>query len=299
MQRARLFRLLENLDPGLREVFFALLEEIDQQRAGMLSREDLREVKAELQRLSETQEKTWEAIRELAEAQKRTEERVNELAEAQKRTEEELREFRKRTEEEFKRVWKAIEELAEAQKRTEEEIRKLVERQNRLEERVNHLDKVVKDLIEAQKRTEEELRKLTREHRKTREMLGALQHSVGYMLEDRAYTHLPRLLEEEFGIRLIEPLRRRYIEVAPRRYEEVNLIGKGLKEGREVWILGECKSQLRKRDVDSFLARVKRLESFFPGEKFLLLVTYQTPPPVEDYVKEKGLVLYYSYRFPL
>ena len=119
------------------------------------------------------------------------------------------------------------------------------------------------------------------------------------MLEDRAYTHLPRLLKEDFKVEVLEPLRRRFIEIAPNRYEELNIIGKGRKNGKEIWILGECKTQLKKRNVDTFLSRVKRLEKHLPGEKLLLLVTYQTSPQVERYVEEKGLKLYYSYQFPI
>ncbi len=74
----------------------------------------------------------------------------------------------------------------------------------------NELKAIVKELAEAQKRTEEELRKLIGEHRKTREMLGTLQHTVGYVLEDRAFSGLPPLLKKDFGIEVIEPLRRDY-----------------------------------------------------------------------------------------
>ncbi|MCX7793555.1 MAG: hypothetical protein N2257_03995 [Thermodesulfovibrionales bacterium] len=64
----------------------------------------------------------------------------------------------------------------------------------------NDLKNIVAELAEAQKRTEEEIRELVAEHRKTREHLGGLQHTVGYVLEDRAYVGLPALLEKEMGI---------------------------------------------------------------------------------------------------
>ena len=271
---AQFFRILQGLDPSLREALLALLEEIERQREIAASREDIQELKEALKDLSKAQEKAWQAIRELTEAQRRTEERVGKLEEGQARLE------------------KALAELAEAQRRTEERVGKLEEGQARLE-------KALAELAEAQRRTEEELRKLTADHRKTREILGGLQHTVGYLLEDRAYAHLPRLLKEDFKVEVLEPLRRRFIEIAPNRYEELNIIGKGRKNGKEIWILGECKSQLKKRDVDTFLSRIKRLEKYLPGEKLLLLVTYQTSPQVERYVEEKGLKLYYSYQFPM
>jgi DNA repair exonuclease SbcCD ATPase subunit len=227
-----------------------------------------------LNELAEAQKRTEERLNELAEAQKRTEERLNELAEAQKRTEERLN------------------ELAEAQKRTEERLNELAEAQKRTEERLN-------ELAEAQKRTEEELRELIGEHRKTREQLGNLSHTVGYVLEDRAYRGLPELLKRDFGIELIEPLRRDYIEIGRDQYEEVNIIGRARKDGKEIWIIGECKSQLKKVDIDEFLKSIKRIEDFLKGEKLLIAVTYQTSPKVRRYVEEKGIKLYFSYEMPL
>jgi DNA repair exonuclease SbcCD ATPase subunit len=241
------------------------------------------QVKAE-ERFAKVEERLTrleKVVEELAEAQKRTEERLNELAEAQKRTEErlnELAEAQKRTEERLTRLEKVVEELAEAQKRTEERLN---------------------ELAEAQKRTEEELRELIGEHRKTREQLGNLSHTVGYVLEDRAYRGLPELLKRDFGIELIEPLKRDYIEIGRDQYEEVNIIGKARKDGKEIWIIGECKSQLKKVDIDEFLKSIKRIEDFLKGEKLLIAVTYQTSPKVRRYVEEKGIKLYFSYEMPL
>ncbi len=193
-------------------------------------------------------------------------------------TRKEFREFVRQTQENFDRVWQAINELAEAQKRTEERLN---------------------ELAEAQKRTEEELAKLAGEHRKTREQVGGLSHSIGYILEDRAYKGLPEILQERYGIKLIEPLKRDYIEVGKNKYLEVNILGKGRVDGKELYIVGECKTQLKKKDVDKFLKYAKNLDRYLRGEKFIVFVTYQASPPVAKYVKEKGLNLIYSYELPL
>jgi len=201
-------------------------------------------------------------VAELAEAQKRTEQRVAELTEAQKHAEQRIT-----------KLEIAVHELTEAQKKTEQRLN---------------------ELAEAQKRTEEELRKLIIAHRRTREEIGGLSHTVGYILEDRAYEALPFLLKKEFGIETRE-LKRDFIEISPNRYEEINILGQGRKNGTLIWILGECKTQLKKKDVDNFLKRLSRMEHLFPGEKFLIMVTYQTSPQVREYIKEKGLKLYFSY----
>jgi hypothetical protein len=155
----------------------------------------------------------------------------------------------------------------------------------------------IKDLLRSI--VEEELKKLTREHIKTRENLGGLQHTVGYILEDRAYRGLPALLERDFGVKLLQPLRREYIEIAPGKYVEANIIGLAQKNGKKVWIIGECKSQLKKKHINDFLKDVDRLKNVLAEEMILIAVTYQTSPPIQEYIKEKGIKLYFSYEFPL
>jgi DNA repair ATPase RecN len=301
--------LKETFDPLQAERLARLLARIYKDIANTVTKEEFKELTEvvkrlgeRIDRLAEAQEKTEQRVNELAEAQRKTEESVNELAEAQKRTEErltrlekvveELAEAQKKTEERLTRLEKVVEELAKAQKRTEERLNELAEAQKRTEERLN-------ELAEAQKRTEEELRELIGEHRKTREQLGNLSHTVGYVLEDRAYRGLPELLKRDFGIELIEPLRRDYIEIGRDQYEEVNIIGRARKDGKEIWIIGECKSQLKKVDIDEFLKSIKRIEDFLKGEKLLIAVTYQTSPKVRRYVEEKGIKLYFSYEMPL
>ena len=221
----KIIKLLDKVEPTLREVLIALLEEMERQRLENVTKNEFNELKA------------------------------------------------------------IVKELAEAQKRSEE--------------RLTRLENVVAELAEAQKKTERELEKLVGEHRKTREMVGNLQHTVGYVLEDRAFVGLPPLLKEDFGIEIVEALRRDYIEVYPGKYIEVNIIGKGKRDGRDVWIIGDCKTQLKKRDVDEFLKILKQIEESISGDKLPIIVTYQTSPLVRNYIKERGLKLYFSYQFPL
>jgi len=191
---------------------------------------------------------------------------VAELAEAQKQSERRLGELTKR-----------VDELAEAQKRTEERLN---------------------ELAEAQIRTEEELRKLAQEHRETRRQLGGLTITVGYTLENEAFKALPDLLKRDYGLELRGRLKRAYVRDKEGKAIEVNIIGKAVKDGREVTILGEGKAQLSKRDVDRFLRRkVNRLRDVL-GDLFLVLVTHMISEyDVEEYAKEKGIALYYSYDF--
>jgi len=264
---ASIIKLLQNVEPGLREVLIAILEEIEKQREETVTKKEFNELK--------------EIVKGLAEAQKKTEERLNELAIAQR----ELSEAQKQT-------GMRLNELAEAQKKTEMRLNELAEAQKKTEMRLNALAK-------AQRKIAEGLRDLIGEHKKTRGMLGTLQHTVGYVLEDRAFVSLPALLKRDYEIEITEALKREYIEISPRNYLEVNIIGKGRKDGQEVWILGECKSRVKIKDIDKFLNNVSQIEKILPGEKILVVVTYQTSKLVMNYIKEKGLKLYFSYEFAL
>ncbi|MDL1956116.1 MAG: chordopoxvirus fusion protein [Candidatus Desulfofervidus auxilii] len=269
-----LIKRLEAVDPTIREVLIALLEEVEKQREESITRKEFLEF---AKKTEESFQRVWEAIERLTKAQEESERRigrletaVQELAEAQKKTE------------------ARVNELAEAQKKTEIRLNELAEAQKKTEIRLN-------ELAEAQKKTEEELRKLIGEHKKTREELGGLSHTVGYILEDRAYLGLPELIKRDFGIE-IEEIKRDFIEISPNRYEEINLLGRGKKDGSSIWILGECKTQLKKRDIDLFLKKLSRIEHLFPGERLFVVVTYQASPQVRKYIEEKGIKLYFSYQ---
>jgi len=217
---------------------------------------------------------------ELAEAQKRTEQRLEELAEAQKRTEQ------------------RVEELAEAQKKTEQRVEELAEAQRETQKDVGRLDRALQELAEAQRRTEEALQTLASEHAETRRQLGGLTATVGYRLEDEAFKALPLLLERDYGLVVKDRLKRKFVRDNHGIDIEVNIIGEAERNGEILTIIGESKSQLSKRDIDNFIRKkLKRLEGVFTNI-FPVLVTYMvTEPDVEDYAKEKGIALYYSYDF--
>ncbi|MCX7858374.1 MAG: hypothetical protein N2513_10440 [Deltaproteobacteria bacterium] len=271
----RVIRELENLDPKLKGVFLALLEEIEKSVKETVKRTDflgLKEIVAELGRkvseLAEAQKRTEQKVTELAEAQKRTEERINELVEAQKRTEErinELAESQKKSEERLTRLESVVSELAEAQKKTEQKVT---------------------ELSEAQKRTEQELRALVQDHKKTRELLGNLSDTVGYGLEDRIMPYVPAFAVKEFGIK-VDLIERRNIVYPDGRYDEVNIYVEGKKNGEKVYMIGECKAKPGKKDIDRFYSLIKRLSAHLKGQIYPFIVGYVYSPDVEGYIKEK------------
>jgi len=300
---ANFIRMLEKVQPELREVFLALWEEIERSGFNEL-KEIVRDISENLKGLTEAQRRTEERLGELAERMNqltvrvdeltdrlnRLTERVDQLVEAQRKSEERLNrleerlsEFERRAEENFARVWEAINQLAEAQRRTEE--------------RLNQLAVRVDQLAEAQRRTEKEIEKLTKGLESLKKEVGGLAHTVGYRLEDEAIKALPELLKRDIGIEIIGRLKRDYIEITPGKYIEVNIWGTGRINGEEYVVIGEARSQLKKSDIDDFIKKVNAIKKYIPKEQVKILVTYQTSPLVRRYAEEKGIKIYFSYEF--
>ena len=268
---AHLIEEIEKLDPQLRAIFIDLLKEIEKEREETITRREFLEFS---KRTEENFQRVWKAIEKLTEAQRKLEKRVAELIEAQMKLEEK------------------VAELVEAQKRTDSRINRLFEAQIKLEEKVS-------SLAEAQNRTEEELRQLVIDHRETRRQLGGLSQTIGYTLENEAYKALPILLERDYKITLKEKLKRGYITTPSGEDIEINILGKGKLNGREITIIGECKSQLSKNDVDNFIRKkLEKVKQVIKGEIFPLIVTHMiSQKDVEGYTREKRITLYYSYDF--
>ena len=238
--------------------------------------------------------KLEQSIAELIEAQKRNEERFLSLEESVRElraTVSELVEAQKRNEERFGRLEQAVAELIEAQRRNEERFA-------RLEERVLNLEEVVAGLIKTVQELTEQVRILAIDQDRINKQLGGLSNTIGYMLENESYKHLPALLERDFGIKVKTRLKRGYVADKEGNKIEVNIFGEAEKNGKIITIIGECKSQLSKNDVDNFIRKkLSRLEGVYPDIFPVMVVHMISEPDVEDYLKVKGIALYYSYDF--
>jgi len=192
----------------------------------------------------------------------------------------------------FNELKSIVKELAEDQKEMRQQLKELAEAQKRTEEQV-------KELAEAQKKTEKELRKLAFEHSITRKELGKLSHSIGYLLEDRAYQRLPVILENQYGIKVITSLSRQIFNYREDKDIEINILGKGIQNQEEIWIIGESKSQLGKKHVEEFIQKQSIYDELFPGKKFYIMITYMTHPKTKTYAEENHIHVFYSYEFPI
>ena len=233
----------------------------------------------------EYREQTDERFRELREEfqeyRKQTDERFRELREAQQQMYAEFQEYRKQTDERFR-------ELREAQQQMYAEF----------QEYRKQTDERFRELAETVRLTQEALRDLALTVKELQKQVGGLSQTVGYVLENEAMKALPELLFREYGLRVEGRLKRRHVQDSTGRYIEVNIFGTATRNGEQVTLVGESKSQLSKNDIDRFLRRtVEALRANYPNI-FPILVTHITSEPdAEDYARSLGVVVFYSYEF--
>lgn len=288
--------VLEELDPKTKNAIIKLVKFLGK----TVKREDFVELKTEVEKLTISVRDLTSFVKELTENQKKLEEKFQQLVDTQRQTEEKLNklteevdqlaEAQRQTEERLNKLTERVDQLTEAQRLTEERL-------NKLTERVEQLTISVKELTENQKKLEERLIKVEEGLKLTRKEVGGLAHTVGYSLEDRAYKSLPKLLKKDFDIDIEEKLIRTYLELGKEKFIEVNIFGKGRQKDKQVVIIGEGKSQLKKTDVDKFLKTIEMIKGFFAEKIIPIMITYQTLPQVDRYAEEKGVKIYYSYDF--
>ncbi len=248
-----------------------------------VTRKDFDALKSAVTELAQAQKRTEQRldslaqkVEELAEAQKRTEERVEELAQAQKRTEErveELAQAQKRTEE-------RVEELAQAQKRTEERVEELAEAQKRTEERVEELG--------------ENLRLLAAETRNLARQVGSLADNIGFGLEDIAHVVLPGYLYRHLAVEMGE-FERRFVPVDGEEVE-INLYAEGTMKGEKVTILGEVKSRIYAREVETFQNTLSKVLPKIEGKVLKVMFGYFFRPEASELARNYDIIPVVSYQ---
>ena len=215
-------------------------------------------------------------VNELAEAQKRTEERVEELAQRM----EELAQAQKRTEE-------RVEELAQAQKRTEERVEELAQAQKRTEESI-------KELIRAQRENEKILKNFMVAFDDLKKQVGGLSMVVGYGIEDNLMPLMPQFVQNNYKVKACE-VERKYILYDNGSYDEVNLHIHAKSNGKDVYIIGECKAQPGKKDIDRFDKMLKRIRNHYKSDIYGFIVGYTYHPEIEEYCKKHTIDIFKTY----
>jgi cell division protein FtsB len=202
--------------------------------------------------------------------------------------------------EDFLELKNSVEILTENVNKLSKTVGELVEAQKKSEERIDKLEQTVQELAEAQKRTEEELRELTKEHKITRQLVVNLSDTVGYGLEDKLFPYIKDFAQKEYGIK-VKKFGRKNLVYANGKYDELNIFIEGDRGKKPVYVIGECKAQLGKKDIDKFSHILKRVSKHLNAEVEGFLVSYTISPEVEKYIEDfyPELKFYYSYHFEL
>ena len=116
-----------------------------------------------------------------------------------------------------------------------------------------------------------------------------------YELADMSYRTLPPILQRDHAITLKGRLKRGFLETGRNKYIEINIWGQGERDGKSIELIGEAKTQLKKRDVDKFLQTIQAIQPHIDHAIHPICITYQTSPAVIHYAKEKGITLYFTY----
>ncbi len=187
---------------------------------------------------------------------------------------------------EFNELKEIVKELAVIQKETKTELKELAEAQ--------------KELTEAQRKTEQELRTLVITVKDVQKQVGGLSMTVGYGLEDKIMPYMYDFGKKEFGID-VEIVDRRNIIYPDGKYDEVNIYAEGVKNGKPCFIIGECKSQPGKKDIDKFNQVIDRVKKTLNGNVYFFIAGYQFTPDVETYIAKKypHIRAFKSYDFEL
>ncbi|MCX7998053.1 MAG: hypothetical protein N3A69_03755, partial [Leptospiraceae bacterium] len=157
----------------------------------------------------------------------------------------------------FNELKAIVKELALAQKRTEQRV---------------------EELATSQKETQEELKQTQRELRDLARQVGGLAMVVGYSMEDKLYPHLEKFAEKVYKVKVQEIILRKNIIYENGKFDEVNIFIEGLLDTQKVFVLGECKAQASKRDIQRFVNILERFELTNKTKVFPFFVSYQYHP---------------------
>ena len=287
-----IYKMMEGIEPHLKNVLFAILEEMEKER----KRWEESVTKTEFNELKEIVKHIEINIAELTQAQKDTEQRINKLEQAVTA----LAEAQKRSEERMGKLEQAITELTEAQKQTEKRLNELAEAQKQTERRLNELaeaqkqmEKRLNALAEAQERTEKEIQKLSAALTRTRKEVSGLARSVSFALENEAYRKSPRFLKQNYGIEVTERLIRTEIEG-----EEINVFGKIRRDGKEMWLVGEAVLKLDDREKLKWVwDKVELVKETLGSEVMPIIVTHFARKNVYERAKKAGIIVVQSFEW--
>ncbi|MEM4567892.1 MAG: hypothetical protein QXM48_06195 [Sulfolobales archaeon] len=191
------------------------------------------------------------------------------------------------------RLIQSVNRLSQSQEKLTHEVDRLAELHAKLEERVDKLAEKVDRLAELHAKLEERVDKLAIAVENLSREVGRLSETVGFGLEDIARVVVPGYIFRHENIS-IDGLERRFFVVDGEEVE-VNLYGVGVREGRRIVIVGECKSRIYGRDVEEFHKVCEKVRKVVKDELYAFMFGYLIHPSAEDMAKKVGIKVIASY----
>jgi hypothetical protein len=254
-------RLEAVFTPPQVEVFVDWAEEY---RRNMVKVSDFLELKEIVRDIAEEQ-------RNLAEAQRRTESRVEELAEAQQRTE------------------VKVGELAGT-------VQRLAETQVEMQRTQAEMQQSMLEMQRSQVEMQQAIIQLARGLDEVRSLAGSNAQTLGYMLENEAYRHVPAWLKERHGIEVIGRMIRQQIGE-----EEINLLVEARQGEEEILIVGEAKSRLNPSDLGVLAGKVGVVKEQYAGLRgrrvLPLIVAHFAPEKALARAEHEGVIVAQSFEW--
>ena len=285
--KSSLLSLLQEILPAERAEQVAagvatLLEEMVQAEVARQLETLIRETRADYRRIDER-------LARLVQVTEQHSEQIARLVQVTEQHSVQIAELRATTERHSEQIAENTRAIAELRAVVEKHSEQIAENTRAIE----RLERVVEDLVKAEQR-------LTRRTDDIARQLGGMAMDLGYLLENDAYESLPPLLERDYGVRVLTPLTRDFVEDNKGNEYEVNIFGEGERDGERVLIVGECKTQLSRQEIDRFLRRkIKPVQRIFSGRAvFPVMVGHAvTSKQVQRYAQERGVAVYLSYQF--
>jgi hypothetical protein len=142
------------------------------------------------------------------------------------------------------------------------------------------------ELAEVQNQKQKERHEFVVVNKDIRRYLNELSQVMCYKLQDKAMPFMADFVKKNYGIDA-HRVERKNIVYPNGKYDELNIYVEGTKQGKKVFVIGECKSQPGKKDADKFQQMIERVQRVLPGEIFLFMMGYSYDPTVENYIREK------------
>ncbi|MCL0049666.1 hypothetical protein M1N04_01025, partial [Peptococcaceae bacterium] len=304
---------LDKVDAPLREVLFAMLEEMEKQRAQrdeQVTKREFNELKGIVKELAEAQKRTQQEVAKLASSLERTQQEVAKLASSLERTQQEVAKLAsslERTQQEVAKLASSLErtqqevaKLASSLERTQQEVAKLASSLERTQQEVAKLasslertQQEVAKLASSLEKTQQEVAKLAIGLDGTRREVGGLSRSVAYALENESYRHLPVFLKEKHDIEVTQKIIRTFVDE-----EEINIFAKARRDGKEVLLVGEAVLKLDDASkLKQVWRKVEAVKEEMGGEVVPIIVTHFAKPGVLERAQRAGILVVQSFEW--